>query len=67
MALEMKSVMVRLTDEAYDVLALIADVHGSDKGEVAREILTRALLGEGHAIRLAAQRFARALTSDKRR
>jgi hypothetical protein len=59
MALDRKAVQVRLSDEAYKALEAIADVEGKDLGEKGRELIERALLGEFHAIKLQAARFAR--------
>jgi hypothetical protein len=67
MSLDLKPVQVRLPEDAYAELKLIADASGKELGEVGRELLTRVLLGEGHAIRLTAERFTRAITSGKAR
>ena len=67
MALELRPVQVRLPDEAYAELAVIAAAQDKDLGEVARELLTRMLLGEGHAVRVAAERLARAVGSGSTR
>lgn len=67
MSLELKPVQVRLSDDAYAALKLLADAYEKDLGEVGREILTRALLGEAHAVRLLAERLTRATTSDSER
>jgi hypothetical protein len=53
------SVHVRICDEADAVLELLAQVGSSDKSVVAADLLHRALLGEGHAVKVAAMRFAR--------
>ena len=53
------SVHVRLTDEADAMLELLAESHQEDKAKIAANILQRALLGEGHALRVAAMRFSR--------
>jgi len=55
-SLELKSVQVRLSQEAYSALRLVADVKGQDLGEAARHILTEALLGKVHAIKQAISR-----------
>lgn len=65
MSLDLKAVHVRLPEDAYEALRLIAAVDDKDLGEAAREILTRALLGEAHVVKLTAARFARATTSVK--
>ena len=61
MALDLRPVQVRLPDEAYGELALIAAAQDKDLGEVARELLVRVLLGEGHALRMANDRLSRAV------
>lgn len=66
MSLELKPVMVRLGEEAYETLALLAGIEDKDLGEKAREILTRALMGEGHAAKVMATRLARALKRGKK-
>jgi len=60
MSLEMKAVQVRLPEEAYDALKMIAEANEKDLGEVARELLTESLLGKGHAIKVLAARLASA-------
>lgn len=67
MSLELKAVQVRLTEEAFEVLRMLADASDQDLGEVARLILTEALLGKGHAIKVMAERFARATKNGKER
>ena len=67
MALELKPVQVRLTEDAYDALSLLAHCEDKDLGEKARELLTKVLLGEAHVVKVQAERFARALgTASKR-
>ena len=67
MSLDLKPVQVRLTPDAYSVLDMLATAEQKDLGEVAREILTEALMGKGHAIRVLAERLSRATTSVKAR
>jgi plasmid stability protein len=67
MSLDLKPVQVRLPEDVYEVLRMIADAHDQDLGEVARELLTRMLMGEGHAIKILAARLSRATTCDKKR
>lgn len=67
MALELKPVQVRLNDEAYAALALCADAEAKDLGEKARELLTKVLLGEAHAVIQTAERLSRAVTSGRSR
>ncbi len=50
---------VRLSDEADAVLELLAQAQGVDKSRIAGDLLHRTLLGEAHALRVAAARFAR--------
>ena len=38
MSLDLKPVQVRLSEEAYEALRMIADANGQDLGEVAREL-----------------------------
>jgi hypothetical protein len=66
-ALELKPVQVRLSDEAYEALKLLADVEDKDLGEKARELLSRVLLGEAHVVKVKAERFARAVASVNKR
>ena len=67
MSVELKAVQVRLPEDAFEALRMIADAGNQDLGEVAREILTEALLGRGHAIKLLAERLARATKSGSER
>jgi plasmid stability protein len=67
MSLELKPIQVRLPEEAYDVLRMIADAQDKDMGEVAREMLTKMLMGEGHAIKVMAERLSRATKSGRER
>lgn len=67
MSLELKAVQVRLSEEAFAALRLLADVEDKDLGEKARELLTRVLLGEAHVAKVQAERFARAVGNGKRR
>lgn len=67
MALDLKPVQVRLPDDAYEALKLLADLEDKDMGEKAREILTRSLLGDVHAARVIAERLSRAAISGRLR
>ena len=67
MSLELKPVQVRLSEEAYDALKMIADANNHDLGEEAREMLTEMLLGKAHGIKVLAERLARAVTNGKER
>lgn len=53
------SVHVRLSDEADATLDLLRAADGRDKSALAAVLLERVLLGEGHALRVAAERFVR--------
>ena len=53
------STHVRLTDEAYAVLELLAEARNDDKAAVLSVLCEEALLGRGHALKVAALRFAR--------
>lgn len=67
MSLDLKPVQVRLPDIAYAALKMLADANGHDLGEEAREILTEALLGKGHGIKVLAERLARAVGTGNER
>lgn len=67
MSLELKPVQVRLPEDAYEALAMIAAANDRDLGEVAREILTKALLGEAHSIKVLAARLSRATKCGRER
>lgn len=67
MSLELKPVQVRLSEEAYDALKMIADANNHDLGEEARELLTEMLLGKAHGIKVLAERLTRAVTNGKDR
>lgn len=67
MSLDLRPVQVRLSDEAYAALKLLADVEDKDLGEKAREILTRALLGEVHAAKVLAERLSVMTISGRQR
>ncbi len=67
MSLELKPVQVRLPEDVYDVLKMIADSNDHDLGEEAREIITEALMGKGHTLIKAYERISRAVRSDNMR
>jgi len=60
MAEELKSVHVRLCDEAHKALKAAAQIEDKDIAEMARLILEEALLGRIHTVKLLAKRYARA-------
>jgi len=53
------STHVRLSDEADAMLELLAQAGTRDKAALAADLLEEALLGRGHALKVAAMRFAR--------
>jgi hypothetical protein len=53
------SVHVRLSDEANAALELLCEASQVDKAKHAGFLLERVLLGEGHALKVAAMRYAR--------
>jgi hypothetical protein len=53
MSLEMKSVHVRLDEDAFDALRVVSEARDMDLGEAARVILTEALLGRVYSLRKA--------------
>jgi plasmid stability protein len=63
-SLELKPVQVRLPEEAYEALKMIAEANNHDLGEEAREILIEALMGKGHALIMTFERLKRAVRSD---
>jgi len=67
MSLDLRPVQVRLSEEAYDALRLIADAHDQDLGGPRMIKLKEALLGKSHAIKVTAERLARAIKTDKPR
>jgi plasmid stability protein len=64
-SLDLRPVQVRLPDDAYEALDMLASANGHDLGEEAREILTEVLLGKAHAIKLLHARLSRAVKTDK--
>lgn len=50
---------LRIPEEADAVLELLAAASDRTKVRVAEELLTEALLGRGHSLKLAALRYAR--------
>lgn len=65
--LDLKAVQVRLPADAMRALVMLSEIEGKDYGEKAREILTRALMGEAHAAIELAERIARATRSNDTR
>lgn len=61
------SIHVRVCDEADAVLELLCEATGADKSKHAAQLLEKILLGEGHALKVAAMRFARLGTSGSSR
>jgi len=60
MSQELKSVHVRLCDDAYEALRASAYIEDKDLAEMARAIMEQALLGRIHSVNLAVRRYARA-------
>ena len=65
MSLDLRPVQVRLSEDAYEALKMLADANDHDLGEEAREILTEILLGKAHGIKVLHARLSRAVKTDK--
>ena len=50
------SIHIRLSDEADAMIELLAEAKETTKIKIAEDLLHRALLGEGHALKVAAIR-----------
>ena len=59
------STHVRMCDASDAMLTFLAESKGEDKSKIAADILRRALLGEGHDLKVAAERFLRSETSGR--
>ena len=55
----LKSIHVRLSQEAHRVLAAIATIEEQDNAEIARRIMEEALLGRVHTLMLASEKVRR--------
>lgn len=53
------SIHVRLSDEADAVAELLSEAQEVTKAELVAKLIHRALLGEGHALKVAAIRYSR--------
>ena len=53
------SIHIRLSDEADAMIELLAEERETTKIKIAEDLLHRALLGEGHALKVAAIRYSR--------
>ena len=53
------SIHIRLSDEADAMIELLAEAKETTKIKIAEDLLHRALLGEGHALKVAAIRYSR--------
>ncbi len=53
------SIHIRLSDEADAMIELLAEARETTKIKIAEDLLHRALLGEGHALKVAAIRYSR--------
>lgn len=60
MSVELRKVVIGLTQEQYEALRIYADANGQDLGEAGRNLLSNKLFGDLHGLKLAAARFARA-------
>lgn len=67
MSIDLKPVQVRLSDDAYRALKMLAEANDHDLGEEAREILTEAILGKSHVLNILATRLSRAVRPDNDR
>lgn len=60
MALELKDVRLKLDPDTHELLRILAEAkNGGDIGDMARQIIERAVHGELHEVRLAAAKLAR--------
>lgn len=59
MSLEKKSTHVRMDEEIHDQLRILSEATNKDIAELAAELLTKAVVGEFHVFRLAAERMHR--------
>jgi hypothetical protein len=53
------STHIRLSDEADATAELLAEASNTDKSKILADLLERCLLGEGHALKIAALRYSR--------
>ena len=53
------SIHIRLSDEADAMIELLAEAKETTKIKIAEDLLHRAILGEGHALKVAAIRYSR--------
>lgn len=53
------SIHIRLSDEADAVLELMSEAKEITKIKIVEDLVHRALLGEGHALKVAAIRYSR--------
>lgn len=58
MSLDKKSTHVRLDPAVDSMLAVLADAGEKDKAELAASLLTKLIVGEFHALKIAASRMA---------
>lgn len=59
MSLPKPDLHIRIGEEAKATLGLLADAYELPESVLAARLLERTLLGEGHALRLAARRMVR--------
>lgn len=60
MSLPKPDLHVRVNPDCKAMLGLLAEVHQLPESVVAAQILERAVLGEGHVLKVAARQLARA-------
>lgn len=67
MSLDLRPVQVRLSNEEYEALKMLAEANDHDLGEEAARLLGEMLLGKAHGIKLLHARLSRAVKTDKLR
>jgi hypothetical protein len=59
MSLPRKDLRLKISQEAHDAIAELADFHEKDISELGALLFERAVIGELHVMRLQAERLAR--------
>jgi len=59
MALDRKSVHIRLAPELHERLSLMADFYERDQAELAAQLLEKMIVAEFHSFSIAAERYSR--------
>jgi hypothetical protein len=67
MSLEMQSVHVHLEHEPHEMVSIMAEHRGIPISTLMRELVTKAIVGEFHVFKIAAERTARLGSSGKLR